>query len=152
MKRRVTQPVAGIGALIIALFFGTFVVLGMSEPEARFSISADGLAMVSGQAAPSVGRLSIGVSDDPGIALSSGVGMVYRSELGGNPLPAGFIVEISYDEEKLDGIAPNRLSAFAYDRVARAWIALQSVVDPAERTVTTESSGIDAIWWTLGAR
>jgi len=151
MAKRRTQPIAGIGALVIAVALGTAVVLAADPPETTaVAVSYEGLeASAYGATAPEVGSMSLEPRPD---VEALGVGPAYELSLGGLPVPSGFFVGMTYDPEALNGVAPNRLSVFAYDRDADAWVALASVVDPAARSVVAESNGVNATLWTLGAR
>lgn len=141
---------AGIGAMLIALLVGTWVVFGGASPEARDATSPDGRVHVEGNAAVSLGALSVAVVEGDG--PPSRIGPVYELALGDRAVPAGFDVVVSYDAAELGDLAPNRLSLYAFDRVSNAWIPVSSVVDPAARTVSATSTGIDAARWTLAAR
>lgn len=153
MAQRRIRPVAGVGALIIAVAAGTWLVLSLPDPEAVRVVSDDGRVVVFGAASPSVGTLSVVRSDDVAVAAPSQAADEYRVAFDGEvAIPSGFALRVSYRDEDLLGTAPNRLSVFAYDRSSSAWVAVPSVVDPAARTVTTDTTGIDAIVWTLGAR
>jgi len=147
--RKRTQPIVGIGALLVAIVVGTLVMFGAKEPETAHSVSSDGFVTVSGEAAPSLGALSVTRRDD---AEALDVGPAYEISLGGLPVPSGFQILMGYEADALAGVAPNRLSVFAYDVSAQKWIAISSVVDPGARTVVAESNGVEAILWTLGAR
>lgn len=150
MKRR-SQPIGGIGALLVALAVGTFVVFGGRAPEAMRATSDDGRVSVSGEASPSLGALSVATGEDAS-GPASRVGPVYEVTLGGKAIPSGFDVTVGYDAADLRDLAPNRLAVYVLDRADGAWIALPSVVDPAARVVSATSAGIDATRWTLGAR
>lgn len=151
MAKRRTQSIAGIGALAVAVLFGTVVVLGSEPPETiAAAVSHNGLeASVYGEAASSLGPLRLEPMSD---AASLGVAPTYEISLDGLPVPRGFVVAMSYDPAALGDIAPNRLSVYVYDRTLGDWASIPSVVDPAARTVTAEAIGADAVWWTLGAR
>lgn len=150
MKRR-SKPIAGVGAILIALAVGTLVVFGGPSPETMRATSDDGRVSVSGEASPSLGALSVAAVEDAS-ALPSRVGLVYEITLGAKAIHAGFDVLIAYDASDLRDLAPNRLAVHVLDRSTNAWTVLPSVVDPAARTVTAASVGIDATRWTLGAR
>lgn len=149
MAKRRTQPIAGIGALVIAVAIGTLVMFGAQDPETHSAVSDDGRVAVSGEAAPSLGALSVESLED---AAGPGIVPVYEIALAGLPIPRGFDVTLSYDPASLGNIAPNRLTAYVYDRTLGDWASIPSVVDPATQTVTAEAIGADAVWWTLGAR
>lgn len=150
MAKRRTQSLAGIGALALAVLFGTVVVLGSEPPETiSAAVSHDGLeASVYGEASSSLGPMRLEPTQD----ASLGIVPTYEISLAGRPVPRGFVVALSYDPASLGDVAPNRLSVFVYDRTLGAWAAIPSVVDPAERVVTAEAIGTDAVLWTLGVR
>lgn len=151
MKRRI-KPIAGVGAMLVALFACTWFVMSSAPPDRFFAMSDDGAASVSGAAAASLAPLTVARRDETAPPLAARVGPTYEIALGGRAVPRGFLVVVSYDPAALGGVAPNHLAVEAFDRSQNAWVVLPSVVDPSARTVSATSPGTNAILWTLAAR
>ncbi len=151
MKRRI-KPIAGVGALLVAVFACTWFVLTSAPPERFSAASADDVVSVSGNAAVSLGPLEAIRHDGDVPPLAGRVGSAYDISLGGRALPSGFLIVVSYDPLDLGSIAPNHLTLETFDRSTNAWIVLPSVVDPSARTVTATSPGTNAILWTIATR
>lgn len=151
MKRRI-QPIAGVGAMLVALFACTWFLLASGPPERFSGVSSDGRVAVSGNAAASLGALTVTARDEAVQPFAARVGSAYDIAIGGRALPSGFLVVASYDEADIGSIAPNHLALYVFDRSANVWTMLPSVVDPSDRTVTATSSGANAILWTVAAR
>lgn len=137
--------------LLIA-FFAAFAALAVF---ARFSekinvMSADGRAVLAGQAPQSFGQFSIikeeTLSKAPHTAV---VGAVYRVNPESRLLPIPLTLGISYADIDLRGRAPDDLVLGRWHDAATRWESVPSMIDKVQKRIYTETRSLSL--WTLMA-